>query len=163
MERREQHTQKTMCDRIDTQLFMSSRIEHLLTWWKGKLFVLTLLGFAATDFIITITLSAADASAHLMQNPFAPHFFQGQPVPITLFLVALLGAVFLKGFKEAIGIAVILVGAYLALNLIVVIIGLEHIAAHPHVFADWKAELFAAHGSPLAMIGISFCYFRSWR
>lgn len=25
MERREQHTQKTMCDRIDTQLFMSSR------------------------------------------------------------------------------------------------------------------------------------------
>ena len=134
-------------------------LEHLLTWWKGKLFVLTLLGFAATDFIITITLSAADASAHLMQNPFAPHFFQGQPVPIMLFLVALLGAVFLKGFKEAIGIAVILVGAYLALNLIVVIIGLEHIAAHPHVFADWKAELFAAHGSPLAMIGISFLLF----
>jgi hypothetical protein len=94
------------------------------------------LGFAATDFIITITLSAADASAHLMQNPFAPHFFKGQPVPITLFLVALLGAVFLKGFKEAIGIAVTLVSAYLALNLIVVIIGLEHIAAHPHVFAE---------------------------
>jgi hypothetical protein len=134
-------------------------LEHLLTWWKGKLFVLTLLGFAATDFIITITLSAADASAHLMQNPFAPHFFRGQPVPITLVLVALLGAVFLKGFKEAIGIAVVLVGAYLALNLVVVIIGLEHIAAHPHVFADWKTALFAAHGSPLAMIGVSFLLF----
>jgi hypothetical protein len=93
-------------------------LEHLLTWWKGKLFVLTLLGFAATDFIITITLSAADASAHLIQNPFAPHFFHGQSVPITLFLVALLGTVFLKGFKEAIGIAVTLVGVYLALNLI---------------------------------------------
>jgi len=134
-------------------------LEHLLTWWKGKLFVLTLLGFAATDFIITITLSAADASAHLIQNPFAPHFFQGQPVPITLFLVALLGAVFLKGFKEAIGIAVTLVGAYLALNLIVVVIGLEHIATHPHVFSDWKTALFSAHGSPLSMIGLSFLLF----
>lgn len=93
-------------------------LEHLLTWWKGKLFVLTLLGFAATDFIITITLSAADASAHLIQNPFAPPFLHGQSVPITLLLVALLGTVFLKGFKEAIAIAVTLVGVYLALNLI---------------------------------------------
>ena len=134
-------------------------MEHLLTWWNGKLFVLTLLGFAFTDFMITITLSAADASAHLIQNPFTPHFLHGQSVPITLFLVALLGAVFLKGFKEAIGIAVALVSAYLTLNLIVVVIGLEHIAAHPHVFADWKTALFSAHGSPLAMIGVSLLLF----
>ena len=134
-------------------------LEHLLTWWKGKLFVLTLLGFAATDFIITITLSAADASAHLIQNPFAPHFLHGQSVPITLLLVALLGAVFLKGFKEAIGIAVTLVGVYLALNLIVVLVGIEQIATHPQVFANWKTALFAAHGSPLAMIGLSLLLF----
>lgn len=74
-------------------------------------------------------------------------------MPITPLLVALLGAVFWKDFKEAIGIAVTLVGVYLALNLIVVIIGLEQIAAHPHVFANWKTALFATHGSPLAMIG----------
>ncbi len=134
-------------------------LEHLLTWWKGKLFVLVLLGFAATDFMITITLSAADASAHLIQNPFAPHFLHNQPIPITLFLVALLGAVFIKGFKEAIGIAVVLVGAYLALNLVVVLVGLEHIATQPHVLADWQRALFTAHSSPLTMIGLSLLLF----
>src|ERR1700758_599470 len=113
-------------------------LEHLLTWWKGKLFVLALLGFLATDFIITITLSSADASAHLIENPLTPHVFHDQSVPITLFLVALLGAVFLRGFKEAIGIALSLVVVYMALNLIVVIVGLEHIAGQPHVFVDWK-------------------------
>src|ERR1044072_7271977 len=100
-----------------------SMLEHLLPWWEGKLFVLALLGFLATDFIITITLSAADATAHLIENPFAPTLFRHQAVPITLILVALLGAVFLKGFKEAIGIAVGLAVLYLMLNAVVIEIG----------------------------------------
>ena len=134
-------------------------LEHLLPWWGGKLFVLTLLGFAATDFIITITLSAADATAHLVENPYTPGFLHGHNIVLTLALVALLGAVFLKGFKEAIGIAVGLVAVYLVLNTVVIGDGLMRIAAHPHHFVEWKQALFAQHSSPLAMIGVSLLLF----
>ena len=134
-------------------------LEHLLPWWGGKLFVLTLLGFAATDFIITITLSAADATAHLLENPYSPALLHGHTVGVTLVLVALLGAVFLKGFKEAIGIAVALVAVYLVLNAVVIGDGLARVFMHPHHFVDWKDALFAAHGSPLAMLGVSLLLF----
>src|SRR4051812_50018403 len=62
-------------------------LERLLPFWKGKLFVLVLLGFALTDFMITITLSAADASAHVVENPNVPHFLHGKEVEITIALV----------------------------------------------------------------------------
>jgi hypothetical protein len=117
-----------------------SMLEHLLSRWKGKLFVLVLLGFVATDFIITITLSAADSTAHIIENPFTPELFKHQ-IGITIALVAFLGAIFLKGFKEAIGIAVFLVALYLLLNAIVVTFGLYQLFAHPHHFAEWKAAL----------------------
>src|SRR3954470_9658338 len=134
-------------------------LEHLLTWWKGKLFVLALLGFVATDFIITITLSAADATAHIVENPFAPSFLHGHEIAVTLALVALLGAVFLKGFKEAMGIAVALVAVYLALNAVVVGYGLYRVVAHPQLLGEWKGRLFQAHGNPLVMIGIALLLF----
>ena len=110
-------------------------LERLLSFWKGKLFVLTLLGFAATDFLITITLSAADASTHLVENPHLNSALHDKQMLITLILVALLGAVFLKGFLEAIGVAFALVGIYLSLNVVVVIVGLWHVATGQELFA----------------------------
>lgn len=134
-------------------------LEHLLPWWQGKLFVLCLLGFAATDFIITITLSAADATAHIVENPFVPNFLHGQEVGITLVLVGFLGAIFLRGFREAIGLAVFLVGVYLLLNLIVISVGIIHVQHQPSVIVDWKNTLFADHGNPLVMLGVSALLF----
>ena len=136
-----------------------SMLEKLLSWWTGKLMVLCLLGFVATDFIITITLSAADATAHLVENPLFPESLSHHTVAITLFLVFSLGAIFLKGFKEAIGIAVVLVFIYLGLNIVVIGVGFMHVFQNPQVVSHWKDALFQAHGSPLAMIGVSLLLF----
>ncbi|MEU6866276.1 amino acid transporter [Streptomyces sp. NPDC046876] len=134
-------------------------LSRLLSFWKGKLFVLTLLGFAATDFLITITLSAADASTHLVENPHLESALHDKQVLITLILVALLGAVFLKGFLEAIGVAVALVGIYLALNVVVVVNGLWHVITAGHVVTDWAAALTAEHGNVFVMIGVALLVF----
>ena len=134
-------------------------LERHLPKWAGKVFVLVLLGFAATDFLITMTLSAADATAHLVENPFIPESWSNHTLLITLVLLALLAAVFLRGFTEAIGIAVVLVGVYLALNLVVVIVGLEHIITAPQVIPDWTSALFTSYGSPWLMVGIAVLVF----
>ncbi|MGW6399190.1 amino acid transporter [Streptomyces sp. NPDC055134] len=134
-------------------------LERLLSFWKGKLFVLTLLGFAATDFLITITLSAADASTHLVENPHLTDTLHNRQMVITLVLVALLGAVFLKGFLEAIGVAVVLVGIYLSLNVVVVVTGLWHVITKEHVITDWSTALTAEHGNAFAMIGVALLVF----
>ncbi|MFI6357103.1 amino acid transporter [Streptomyces sp. NPDC050743] len=134
-------------------------LERLLSFWQGKLFVLTLLGFAATDFLITITLSAADASTHLIENPHLTDALQGKQMLITLILVALLGAVFLKGFLEAIGVATALVGVYLALNVVVVVVGLYHVVTAGHVITDWSSALTAQHGNVFVMIGLALIVF----
>lgn len=124
-------------------------LEALLSRWKGKLFVLVLLGFVATDFVITITLSAADATAHVLENPFVHTAlpFLDHPIPVTLALISLLGGVFLKGFKEAIGIAVILVAVYLVLNLVVVIRAVYEVSIHTELLTDWQNILFATKAS----------------
>lgn len=135
-----------------------SMLEDLLPQWQGKLFILALLGFAATSFIITITLSAADATAHIAENPYAPAFLHHR-VAVTLTLVGLLGVVFLKGFGEAIGIAVMIAIFYLGFNLIVISAGVIEILRTPHVLARWQEALFHSHNSIPAMIGAAALLF----
>jgi len=133
-------------------------LEKLFPRWTGKAFVLCLLGFATTDFIITMTLSAADAAAHFTQNPFTPPWMKSQ-MAVTLVLLGILGAIFLKGFKEAIGVAVVLVGVYLALNTVVTAVAVWQVVQHADLLPQWKANLFQQHGNPLAMLGISLILF----
>src|SRR2546421_4635636 len=89
-------------------------LEKLVSGWTGKVLVLTLLGFAATDFVITKTLSAADAAQHLIANPgwrsFSPlrAVEEHQRLVVTMLLLVLLGAMFMRGFKEVIGMAVVI-------------------------------------------------------
>ncbi len=133
-------------------------LERLFPAWKGKVFVLILLGFASTDFIITMTLSAADAAAHFIHNPLAPSWLHSQML-VTLLLLACLGVIFLKGFKEAINIAVVFVGVYLVLNAVVTVVAVAQVLHHPELFARWRDALFIQHPNPLAMLGISLILF----
>lgn len=133
-------------------------LERLLEGWTGKFVVLILLGFVATGFVITITLSAADATAHIIENPLWPKSLDW-PIPITLILIGLLGAVFLKGFKEAIGIAVVLVVAYVGLSFVVVVNGLIHIAQNPNLVQDWLATLHSSYNSISQMVLVSLLVF----
>ena len=118
-----------------------SMLERIFPSWTGKIVVLCLLGFAATDFIITITLSSADATAHIIENPFLPSWLHHQ-VGLTLLLLILLGAVFLRGFKEAVDLAVILVGIYLTLNAIVISVAVAKVAQHPEMIGHWTQQLW---------------------
>jgi len=116
-------------------------------------------GLWQLNFIITITLSAADATAHIVENPLTPAFLHGQEIAMTLLLVALLGAVFLRGFQEAIGLAVVLVGVYLLLNFVVVGVGFYQISQQPSVLTNWQTALFTEHQNPLVMVGVSMLLF----
>jgi hypothetical protein len=134
-------------------------LERLLSFWPSKLMVLALLGFIATDYMITITLSASDAAVHFAENPLVPGSLRDLELLITLLLVAVLGGVFLKGFREAINLAVVIVGVYLALNLVVVAVGLYEVATNPGSIPAWHNALFASYGSPLAMVGVALLLF----
>jgi hypothetical protein len=118
-------------------------LENLLPGWSGKVLVLVLLGFAATDFVITMTLSAADAAQHAIENPYLHPFLGEARLPLTVALLAVLALVFLKGFSEAIGLATAVAVPYLVLNLIVLGRGIYEIVTHPTMLGHWTQGLSA--------------------
>jgi hypothetical protein len=140
-------------------------LENLLPFWWGKLFVLVLLGFVATSWIITITLSAADATAHFVENPYVPAGLD-HPVVITVVLLLILGGVFLAGFNEAVTIAIPLVAVFLLLNAVVAVVGFFHVFSDPGVLSGWQDRLLQVGGFgsvlgtsvlafPLLVLGLS--------
>lgn len=142
-------------------------LERLLPFWRGKVFVLILLGFVATSWIITITLSSADAAVHLMENPFLADALDGKAVIITVVLLLILGGVFLLGFTEAVNIAIPLVALFLGVNAIVIGFGVVELFTHPVAVETWLTALTGGGGGwgglllpallafPLLVLGLS--------
>ncbi len=117
--------------------------------------MLVLLGFAATDFVITKTLSAADAAVHLIDNPYwkewtarlarvawlvcreptvvrddVPARVPGRHVPARVS----------RGDRRWPWSSS---SVYLVLNVIVVGSGLVYLLAHGDLLSNWVAELQA--------------------
>jgi hypothetical protein len=126
-------------------------LERLLHAWWAKGAVLVLLGFAATDFVITITLSSADAAKHAVENPLLEPFLHGAQVPLTFALLGVLAVVFLRGFREAIGLASLVAVPYMGLTALVIArCGLE-VMRHPELLDRWR-EAVSLRGDPAALV-----------
>jgi hypothetical protein len=124
--------------------------------WEGKLFVPCLLGCDATGWVVPIALSASDATANIVANPFWPASFgHSKPTLITvpLILVALLGAVFPKDFPrghrhrgyDGLGVPRAEPCGRRRVS--------DEIFADPRVLADLQTALFANRGGPFSMLG----------
>lgn len=133
-------------------------LENLLEGWWARLLVLALLGFASTDFIITMTLSAADAAQHAIENPILHPYLGDARMAITVGLLALLAAVFLKGFTEAIGLAMLVALPYMALNAVLLGRCLLEVAARPDMIAAWNVHIHARGDWTMLMVASALIF-----
>jgi len=133
-------------------------LENLFSGWKSKIFVLILLGFAATDFVITMTLSAADAARHATENPYLQRFIGEHTLDVTLVLLALLAVVFIAGFREAIVVVAATTIPYIALNICVLVYASVVVYRRPELLANWTRALHS-HGDWTAIFVASALVF----
>jgi hypothetical protein len=110
--------------------------------WVGKVLVLALIGFAMTDFVLTITISAADATQHVLQNPFFS-FVPNRPILIAGMLIVAAGLVFLRGFREAIYLSAAIGIPYMVMNAIVIAVSINYLVHNPYLVAAWWDQLRA--------------------
>jgi hypothetical protein len=145
-------------------------IEHVIHGWKGKILILVLLGFAATNFVFTRTLSTADATVHIVNNPswqptidslaraglearsaYHSSFWQtiwsywDRQLVITLVLLVLYCLfipIFWRGFtKRLVQVAAVLVSSYLFLTLIILLSGFVFLLRHSERYDIWLANI----------------------
>jgi hypothetical protein len=148
-------------------------LEDSTPGWRGKLLVLTMLGFAAADFVITRSLSLADAAIHLIHNPHGLRLLARWPLPllneehqlwppleyllhrlaeprvtVTLGLSVIsfgIWQVLKRGITRRILIVTTAaVSCYLILSALVVLSALAYIAQHSEVWQAWLNVIFAA-------------------
>ncbi|APJ02667.1 APC family permease [Silvanigrella aquatica] len=115
-------------------------LENLLSGWSGKFCVLGLIAFAVTDFFITMTLSASDAAAHMVENPYINQFVGHNNLSVAICMLLALGVVFFIGFKEAIVVAISCTIPFLFLTLIVIIRSVFVIIKEPVLLYNWMSE-----------------------
>jgi hypothetical protein len=151
-------------------------LERRVRGWRGKSLVLLLLGFAATDFVMTKTLSLADAAEHTIHND-NPQWRDGlrlmeenikgvvgryaDPWVVSLFnrqmmvtiVLGVVGFVFWyiirQGFnRRVVGLAVVIVLVYLLLTAVIIGSGLLFLASNPELVGDWYDQLGPSDAKP---------------
>lgn len=148
-------------------------LEELIPGWRGKLVVLTVLGFAAADFVITRSLSVADAAVHLINNPHGQRLLARLPEslptperpwwpPFDALLVRLstpqvaislglsiISFALLHVLKRGLTRRILLLAAaavvcYLALSGLVIVSAATYVAHHVGIWHGWLGATFAA-------------------
>ena len=125
----------------------------------GKMFVLVLLGLRGDGLHRHDYPLRGRRHRPRPREPVCSPLSGGHQVAVTLFLIAILGAVFLKGFKEAIGIAVGLVAVYLTLNFVRDRGLLPGFLAIRLSSSIGGMRSFVQHGSPVMMVAVALLVF----